>query len=289
MKEEISLESVAGSALKVDPETVYRKVSGLLPIELRVLDRISKPLVAAGHPCLDKKYPRIDIPAALASRIKQRGIPYPVPRFAMFNVDDNPVSTVSSEIRVEEFKATRIGTALADGYYGSDLMDDMAETSRRGCRNFRAVLWFGLALASAGLIIGQNALFQSWSWQPVVMLVAGIMAGVAALILGGLYAGIEGMRVDITESISAGFSGILPDATRDKVKEAKANGLKDVFLLCEVDPDVGWERQTTSKSGWKPSISADPLVVGLRNGAWYLVDKFDLTPAENWVASEMTS
>jgi hypothetical protein len=193
------------------------------------------------------------------------------------------VSKVSCQIRVERLKASRAATE--GGFYGAALTDNMAEAARRRCRNFRATLWFSLLFLGVGLLIGQSFFPEwSWSWQRVFMIVFGILDCLAAAVYGALILGIEDAHLICTETISVGFSGVLPNNTRAKVKDAKNMGMA-VSLLCEVDPKIGWKREITSK----PGLKADPLVVGLKDGAWYLIDKFDITPAEHWIASEMTS
>lgn len=70
--------------------------------------------------------------------------------------------------------------------------------------------------------------------------------------------------------ITAQFSGILPDRVREHILNVKDKFYK-IYIVAEV-PKWSVKR-----------INIDPLVVGRWGPNFWLIDKFDLTPAEKWV------
>lgn len=78
-------------------------------------------------------------------------------------------------------------------------------------------------------------------------------------------------------SLSASFEGIIPDETREKIQQWPA---KDVFLVTEV-PD--W------RFGVTKAPRVDPLVCLWRHDTLWLLDKFDTTSIEEYIAREFTT
>lgn len=88
------------------------------------------------------------------------------------------------------------------------------------------------------------------------------------------------------------FTGVIPDSARAKVQAIRASGelpqasgkfngyyvgdkVPNIFLIEEA---YAWS---------KPEIrNIDLLIVCEKDDAWYLVDKFDLTPMEEWLVQE---
>lgn len=84
-------------------------------------------------------------------------------------------------------------------------------------------------------------------------------------------------------SLSVEFSGILPVETRTKIKEHKEKHYPaDIYIVAEVAQDA-WKWQQTAR----PRI--DPLVVDYRCGYMWLIDVFDTTSLEDYVATEFSS
>ncbi len=76
-------------------------------------------------------------------------------------------------------------------------------------------------------------------------------------------------------SLKATFSGVMPNAVRERIAE-KRSFFENVDLLAEI-PD------------WKPDVvivERDPLVLGYKSGNFFLIDHFDATPAEEYVRQE---
>jgi len=77
--------------------------------------------------------------------------------------------------------------------------------------------------------------------------------------------------------ISASFAGVLPDDTLTRIQVAKAQNLfESILLIAQVDQ---WSTETVR-------VTTDPLIVGLRDGKLFIIDKFDLKPLETYAAEQ---
>ncbi len=72
-------------------------------------------------------------------------------------------------------------------------------------------------------------------------------------------------------TISCKFTGLIPRDVKGKIEEARSFFGDDIFIIGEPGP---WKIDVVNNP--KP----DPLVVGFRDGALWLIDKFDITPLE---------
>jgi hypothetical protein len=75
------------------------------------------------------------------------------------------------------------------------------------------------------------------------------------------------------------FKGIIPEETKDKIKEAHEkceNGeLDNIWLIKEAE--------------WNLSkVTEDPLIIGILGNRAYLIDHFDCTDIEKWVKAEFS-
>lgn len=84
----------------------------------------------------------------------------------------------------------------------------------------------------------------------------------------------------VVTNFKVAFTGKFPEETRQKIQQARKLGLR-TFVVSEVP---NWS--ITEK---RIPIPEDPLVIGYKAGRYWLIDKFDLTPTERWVAEEFTS
>lgn len=78
-------------------------------------------------------------------------------------------------------------------------------------------------------------------------------------------------------TLSARFEGVIPNETREKIQQWPA---QEVFLVTEV-PDWRFEKVRAPR--------VDPLVCLWRHDALWLLDKFDTTPIEEYIAREFTT
>lgn len=85
------------------------------------------------------------------------------------------------------------------------------------------------------------------------------------------------------------YAGVIPDETRDKIKEAMKvfahqEGVDTVYLLCDAPAEAWVLGQQTPA----PELY-DPLVVGIKHGEMWLIGSFDPTPVEDYISKEFTT
>lgn len=82
-------------------------------------------------------------------------------------------------------------------------------------------------------------------------------------------------------AIYATFSGLIPSETKAKIREAQATKVfSDIRLIAEAEYDLDVQPH--------PRL-ADPIVVGLVNDEMWVIDVFDPTPLEDYIAQEFTA
>jgi len=88
---------------------------------------------------------------------------------------------------------------------------------------------------------------------------------------------------EATMTLTQEFMSVIPQETKEKIAEAK----KDVPYTAIISESAGWAVNETVR---KLPKNPDPLVVGWSYTAKqsYLIDSFDMTSMEQWIAKEFT-
>lgn len=89
----------------------------------------------------------------------------------------------------------------------------------------------------------------------------------------------------IKVSIQGGCSGLIPEPTRKKIKEAETQ-FERVFIATEMKPE-NWELKVTPAPVIKYH-DPDPLVLGFDGKNLWIIDQFDLTPTEQYIKDEFS-
>lgn len=77
------------------------------------------------------------------------------------------------------------------------------------------------------------------------------------------------------------FPGVIPDQIRQTIENETRFTREELAFVCEVDE---WE----IRSHRAPRFS-DPILVGFKEGAMWVLDSFDPTPTETYLLNEFTS
>jgi hypothetical protein len=109
-----------------------------------------------------------------------------------------------------------------------------------------------------------------------------LLAGVAVLVPWLLFLKTHRSPLQIMTT----FQGIIPQKTKEVIQEHKSR-FDQIYILAEVD---SW-RELHLERSLPSQLNVDPLVLGYINGSqhFYVLDKFDITPLEHYVASEFTN
>ena len=87
-------------------------------------------------------------------------------------------------------------------------------------------------------------------------------------------------RIVSTHTISGSFTGVVPEKQLEVIHKAKSTDLfENIFLICQVDE---WSLKSTPI----PIPLIDPLILGFAHTKLWLIDKFDLTPLEQYTAEQ---
>lgn len=279
-----TLEEIAKSATKTDPKTdTVEKLKAarakLLPVEETLRKDLDTKLRALtnGKPELDAKYPRIDMDFVMSRFKRQAFMSFPVPRFVALNVEKDSVSFNVWGAMPDK---------ISDGSNGDEafniaVTEQMKKGLARRISRNQMLLRLPVFAALGGLVYWAIYLTMA---TPLVM-VPGIGSLIAAGVLigsftNGFWDGCPFLPIR-KWAMSAKLGGAIPEQSREIIQNARKEFQK-VFLICEVNK---WSLKETSEP--QPT-DPDPLVVGCSNGAYYLVHKFDLTNAEDWLAREAT-
>jgi len=76
--------------------------------------------------------------------------------------------------------------------------------------------------------------------------------------------------------LTSRFYGIIPQETKEKIKEAESIFDAELYLIAETRPET-WNVK---------NVTADPLLIGIFEDKSYLIDHFNTTPLENYVMRE---
>jgi len=264
---------------------------GLFPLERQTEAARRLRSQATGH---RRPYLELD-PAGLKRtyRDAQSGLPLPV--FAVFNLEGSP----QLHAYIGATRRTGFGAALslANHLPFEQTQRHLRQLNRRNLQAWRVAAWAWGALA---LGVGLAALLGPGA-PALAAAAAGPGGGPEALAQGALLLGasfgaalLVGLLLSAafinrafppqTLSVSASFEGLLPAATRAKALRARAH-FDHLYLV--VDQQQRWQSALLPVPA---SVLLDPLLVGERRerfrSRYYLIDQFDLTQAEDYLATE---
>jgi hypothetical protein len=225
-------------------------------------------------------------------RDAQSGLPLPV--FAVFNLEGSP--QLHAYIGAVRRTCYGAGLSLANHLPFEQIQQHLKQLNRRNLQAWRLALWaWGLVALGVGLAallgpgaaaLGAAAAAGGW---PAALAPGALLLGAsfgATLLVGLLLSAgfINRAYPPQTLSLSASFEGLLPAATRAKALRARAH-FDQLYLV--VDQQQRWQSALLPVPA---SVLLDPLLVGERRehfrSRYYLIDQFDLTQAEDYLASE---
>ena len=282
-----TLDEIRKSAKAFGPipalEEVAEIVKDCLPLERDNAFSISMEL--GGKPELDRKYKRLDIPAAFASVRMEAGIDIPLPRFLAMPVQASSVETWGQCSGWDSFDSGSDKPSVGAAYR------KYWQSVRHLLRHKRIIRD---AVTQAGLVLVIAAGVASAIWgflqpniaQPSLLVgFAVVLGSMAALISLGItiVARLDGGGMLDTKLVSLGNSlpqgMVLPKEARKTIRAAERE-FEEVLLVMDAP---GW-KVGDAITHREPKV--DPLIVGFSNGVFYLVGEFNLTSTEKWVKSE---
>jgi hypothetical protein len=76
------------------------------------------------------------------------------------------------------------------------------------------------------------------------------------------------------------FTGMIPNETRERINKWKTTFPNDIYIVNE----ASWKLESPPRP-----LFGDPLVIGAKAGRYYLIDVFDPTTLESYIAKEFSA
>lgn len=275
-----NVSEVADLAQEVDLKQsaqMHDRAKTLLPIESMARNALINTAGSSNiDPKIAKQYPVLDVSFLIRSLKRQGGVV--VPRFALQDVNE-PHLELSYQIDTSREVSAVWEDHNAYQGYGQRLYWSLRSLVQCQALTLTAVM--------AGLLVlGCFYLPAIVAWfgggMPVVHMIGGIGA-VLATVLGCIGVAIAVKPgTDYKIKLKTAFAGVIPDNVRQLIT-SNTHRFQKICLIYEVGK---WQIDVERKP---KVVDRDPLVVGYKQGVYYLLAKFDTTPAEEWVKAEFGS
>jgi hypothetical protein len=264
---------------------------------LFALERQTEAARRLRSPAPEARRPYLELdPAGLKRTYRDGHTGLPLPVFAVFNLEGSP----QLHAYIGAVRRTRYGAGLS---LANHLPFEQTQQHLKALNGPNLRAW-RVALGAWGLLAGGvalAALLGPGGAAALATAAAGPGGALGALGSGALLAGasfgatlLVGLRLSAglinracppqTLSLSASFEGLLPAATRAKALRARAH-FDQLYLV--VDQQARWQSALLPVPA---SVLLDPLLVGEKRehfrSRYYLLDQFELTQAEDYLASE---
>jgi hypothetical protein len=278
-----TLKDVAASARlqkwKVDRSAVYRAAGSLLIVEERAVEALRE-MARTGDHSLDAEFPRLDLEAVLKSARRQAGVPVPVPRFAAFDTRVPDLRLGAASDHAFDGGARMFAYGETQPRWYGPFCDAIAARMRRRmiCREVSVhALVVGATLGAWGLALFVFSSNLAIAASSIAAFFASVAYGIALYDKKPIFGGSR-------HSLSLALGGIVPDEARQIIRE-RGKDFERMYIVAEAG-DWTWAEADNLPTRL---VNGDPLLVGEKNGAFYLLHVFDMTPLEEYVRKEFTS
>ncbi len=264
-----TLEQIVGSSIKVENlfvpgnQKAKEELRDCLPIEKDTFEELASDKKNDFQPGYDGVYPRVPMDIVYASTKKMNG--KTVPTFAVYDVFSGADCERKFEYNDDSSKNSKFANIFQKVYING--------------LEIHFFSFVGVALLSVASI------FIDAISQPTT---AGLFIATAILFFTML-AHNSGKKINFV--FKHKFNGVIPKNVRENIKNVKRN-FHEILLVEEA---YAWECDSEIV---KVERNVDPLIIGVVSlgSRWdenpkklyYLIDKFDVTPLENFIATEMS-
>lgn len=224
------------------------------------------------------KCKRIDMVSILRSAKTQPGIPFPVPRFAAFHVNEQDLR-LSAQSGLGNNEVYPRG--LKEGY--APFLESLQQEA--DSQLLRAKLFLRTLFLIPAALIGGAYLLGVWeAVHPYWLVAASVVAGLFVVAFLFSFAAVEGeIWSRRSVSLAAVMGNFIPDDIRKIISSAlTSRTFEDIYILAEAP---SWELSSEKL----PAVKEDPLVIGRKGKHFYLLAKFDLSPLEKWIDAEFVT
>lgn len=274
-----------GTASHAKAGEAFKQSNELLPIEsvakrkLREVSGKSQDDVKLG-----RLFNRLDVSFLSGSLKKQAGIPVLVPKFAMQDINE---SELSLEVWVDIEDQTSNLVDDRNNSYSGYARNPKTFLARSNYLDRRDHWWIAALCLIATVGAGSTAWWMyaaypnAW-WIPAAV---GVGTLIATIINGSttLFPSLSGGKRSF--NMKCAFAGVIPETVKKTISKHKAK-FEAVFMIYEVQEWAYAEKRFQRQVREFFLSDPDPLIVGRKDGVYYIISKFDTTPAEEWVRAE---
>jgi len=194
-----------------------------------------------------------------------------------------PVETEAKERLAEEILA--LGRTLSDNDLGLPVLDPVVFTWRSGGRLFRKeLLPRYVPFPTLGVINindpdGEMEIRGTWGSGRYDHSGPQCLPQSTYADVGEALRAIARGRTD-TVRLRTSFTGMIPNETRERIAKWKETFPDEIYIVNE----ASWRFESLPRP-----LFGDPLVIGAKSGRYYLIDVFDPTTLESYIAKEFTA
>lgn len=257
-------------------EWAKKSLRDCLPLERNQFVDIAKDEKSDFVKGYDDKFPRIDMKIVENSTKMMDGVP--TPAFAIYNVfTTNNEYTKTYQIdscNKYETYSELSKKLVPHNPLKMKFYNHLWRTWARDAAD--PFIFFGICLQLCWF----SLLSDSFILKSILIPLAAL--GIVGFIYGLFIAARASNSLAISRTFSHKFSGIIPDNVRELIKNEQIN-FERIYLIEE---GYNWKINDSVELKKKPN--PDPLIVGVKDGRYWLLTKFDVTPLENLIATEFS-
>lgn len=287
-----TLEEIVGHSIKVENEFVRgdekakKELQNCLPIERGQFEELAKDVSNDFMFGYDDLFPRVPMNVIKDATKKQNG--EIVPAFAIYDVNGSGEYEITSATRTDV--SSKSGLSRFAGKFETTFWHI---AKRLNWIDDDLLVWSSL-LAFSSLMISLIFMLSfciPGGPSPIPFALYWLLPSFVATVLGfGIYCLVSDTKIE--HYFSHKFSGVIPADIRKIIKDNDKKFSK-IYL---VEEGYAWGSKTDFSVTQKPSPrNIDPLIIGeIQNTKtgdmnYFLLAKFDVTPLENFIATELSA
>lgn len=277
----VSNEVILGDAI------AKKELLNCLPIEQEQFEELAVDKKTDFLEGYDDKFPRVRMDVVRNSTKKQNG--KLVPAFAEYDVfSKNPECVIVSNTNTNI--SSKNGLSKFAGFWETAFWNVARFFNKFHENIFIAPVVISMFLGVVSLLISCIMLLSSV--KECVWILSHVTVYCATIFVFSFAGAFLNDSHEIEHKFTHKFSGVIPESIRKTIRENKSQ-FKTIYL---VEESYDWNIETNSSIVSKPSPrNVDPLIIGeVRNTHtgemnYFLLAKFDVTPLENFVATELSA
>lgn len=288
-----TLEEIVGHSIKVENEVVRgdenakKELQNCLPIERGQFEELAKDVSNDFMFGYDDLFPRVPMNVIKDATKKQNG--EIVPAFAIYDVNGSGEYEITSATRTDV--SSKSGLSRFAGKFETTFWHIAKRLNGISGNVVMPPTLFGVMSSALSIIFTATGFISSLDMSPGSSALYWMLPSFITTLVGFsvLYLGDD---IKLEHIFTHKFSGVIPADIRKIIKDNDKKFSK-IYL---VEEGYAWGSKTDFSVTQKPSPrNIDPLIIGeIQNTKtgdmnYFLLAKFDVTPLENFIATELSA